>query len=255
MFGKPLMTVIYYHLDDILIDTGPYSARKSVKRYLENHAIHKALLTHYHEDHSGNAGLLVNNGIPVYGHQLTKSKLEKKNQLKPYEHILFGKLEQTSIEPLTEAVHTKHYALIPVHTPGHSSDHTVFHEPNRGWLFSGDLFLGPRIKYWRKDEDMYETIRSLERVLKLDFAQLFCGHNPKLRKPKRYIELKRQQLLELVDKVSGLSKLGHNSRDIIKLLAKGKETYIAKWFTLGDASYKNMIMAAIAVATHENKPL
>jgi glyoxylase-like metal-dependent hydrolase (beta-lactamase superfamily II) len=251
IFGHRLMTVIYYHIDDILIDTGPYCARKAIKNYIEQHNIARAVLTHYHEDHAGNAGLLLSNGITVLGHEKTATKLKNKIRLKPYEHILFGKLEPAEIDLLPDVVSTKHYDLFPVHTPGHSLDHTVYHEPNRGWLFSGDQFLGRKIKYWRKDEDMHSTLQSLERVLKLDFDSLFCGHNPKLKNPKRHLESKRQQLLDLVGKVNQLSERGLSKKEILNELVKGREKRVAKWLTLGDASYKNMIEAAMDVSLHE----
>jgi len=251
IFGSPLMTVIFYHLDDILIDTGPYCARVSIKKYIECNKIDKALLTHYHEDHAGNARFLVDNGIRVFGHEKTVSKLEKKNRLKPYEHILFGKLESVTIDLLPTVVNTEHFNLVPIHTPGHSCDHTVYHEPNRGWLFSGDLFLGAKIKYWRRDEDMRATLESLDQVLKLDFGCLFCGHNPKLKNPKKHIEQKKHYLLELIHKVRCLRDLGHCRNEVINILTKGKEVRFAKLFTLGDASYKNMIVAAMEVAASE----
>jgi glyoxylase-like metal-dependent hydrolase (beta-lactamase superfamily II) len=251
IFGRPLMTVIFYHIDDMLIDTGPYCARRAIKNYIEQHNIGRAVLTHYHEDHAGNAGFLLSNGVTVFGHEKTATKLKNKILLKPYEHILFGKLEPAKIELLPDVVSTKHYDLIPIPTPGHSLDHTVYHEPNQGWLFSGDLFLGQKIKYWRKDEDMHSTLQSLDRVLKLNFDSLFCGHNPKFKNPKRFLESKKQQLLDLVDKVNQLSALGLGKQEIINELIKGKEKRIAKWLTLGDASYKNMVEAAMDVSLND----
>jgi glyoxylase-like metal-dependent hydrolase (beta-lactamase superfamily II) len=251
LVGKPIMTVIFYHLDDILIDTGPYSARRAIHNYIKVHKIDRAFLTHYHEDHAGNARYLVDNGIKVQGHEKTVQKLQQNNNLKPYEYILFGKLEKAVIEPLPEVIHTKHYELIPIYTPGHSIDHTVYHEPHRGWLFSGDLFLGQKIKYWRKDENMQSTLQSLDCILKLSFDHLYCGHNPKLKNPKKYIELKRQQILDLIEQVNQLAKLGFSRREIISKLTKGKEKRITKWITLGDVSYKNMITAAMDVSLDE----
>jgi glyoxylase-like metal-dependent hydrolase (beta-lactamase superfamily II) len=251
VIGKPIMKVIFYHLDNILIDTGPYLARRSLQNYINEYKIDRAILTHYHEDHAGNARYLLNSGITIQGHEKTVSKLKKKIRLKPYEYILFGQLEQVLIDPLPEVVHTKNFELLPIHTPGHSCDHIVYHEPNRGWLFSGDLFLGQTIKFWRKDENMLSTLRSLDLVLKLNFDSLFCGHNPKLNNPKKYLVSKRQQILDLIEKVNNLAELGFSRNEIIRNLTKGKEHHVAKWFTLGDVSYKNMIIAAMNVSLEE----
>lgn len=251
--GRQLMTVIYYHLDEILIDTGPYCARKSVAHYLGNHRIEKALLTHCHEDHAGNVGLLLEKGIRVFGHEKSVAALSRRHHLKPYEYILFGKLESAQIESVATKIQTKRHVLLPIHTPGHSHDHTVYYEPDRGWLFSGDLFLSPKIKIWRQDEDMLKTIASLERVLELDLTMLFCGHNPQLNYPKKALEMKKNQLLTLVETASKLLTQGLSRREIIGRLCKGRERYFEKWLTLGDASYQNMVDAAISAAMQKTR--
>jgi glyoxylase-like metal-dependent hydrolase (beta-lactamase superfamily II) len=253
LVGNPLMTVICYYVDDVLIDTGPYYARKSIRKFIANNKVEKVLLTHYHEDHAGNARLFVDKGIPVYGNHRTVIKLKERNRLKPYEYILFGKLEKVTISTLPEIIVTDRYSLVPIHTPGHSSDHTVYYEADQGWLFSGDLFLSPKIKYWRKDEDMRATISSLDRILKLDFEYLFCGHNPQQKNPKQLVQLKKQQLISLVEEVQDLLQQGFCRKEIVNILVKGKEKRIAKWLTLGDASYANMILAAIDAVLYDQK--
>jgi glyoxylase-like metal-dependent hydrolase (beta-lactamase superfamily II) len=45
--------------------------------------------------------------------------------------------------------------MIPVHTPGHAKDHTVFFLPEKGVLFSGDLYLADHIKFFRSDKNMW----------------------------------------------------------------------------------------------------
>ncbi len=247
LIGPPLMTVIYYYIDEVLIDTGSYYARRSIKNFIENNTVTAALLTHYHEDHSGNAAFLVKSGIQVFGHNETVKALAKQNRLKPYEHLLFGKLEPATINILPNRIETNRFIFTPIHTPGHSLDHTVYYEPNQGWLFSGDLFLSQKIKYWRKDEDLSATINSLDLVLQLDFQSLFCGHNPQLNNPKKSLIAKKNQLLTLLGKVDALISEGLCRNEVINTLCKGKEAQFAKWFTLGDASYKNMIVSAIDV--------
>ena len=41
-------------------------------------------------------------------------------------------------QPITSA----HVTLTPIHAPGHSPDHICLFEPERGWLFSGDTYIG-----------------------------------------------------------------------------------------------------------------
>jgi len=156
--GKPLISVIFYYIDGLLIDTVSYNTRPSLQRFILTNPMDQLALTHYHEDHAGNADFLEKKlSVPVYGH--------------------------------------------PVHTPGHSIDHVIYHDRDQGWVFSVDLFLGANIKFFRKDEDILQTINSLEKTITLDFDRLFCGHNPKMDDPKSYLGAKLEQLLLLMDEV------------------------------------------------------
>ncbi len=76
--GKPLISVIFYYVDGLLIDTGAYNTRSSVQRFIQTNHVNQIALTHYHEDHAGNAGFLEKTlGVPVYGHPETVSALKK----------------------------------------------------------------------------------------------------------------------------------------------------------------------------------
>ncbi len=244
--GKPLVSVIFYYLDGLLIDTGAYNTRESLKRFINQNPIDQAILTHYHEDHAGNAGYLAKQlSIPIYGHKLTAIKLQKNLRLKPYEYYMFGRLEKADITRLPTQITTNQYRLQPIHTPGHSDDHMIYHERDHGWVFSGDLFLGSKIKFFRQDEDITLTIMSLQKLLRLDFDTLFCGHNPKINNPKRFIEEKLEQMLSLVSAVKYLVKSGMSNKAIIRNVSKGNEVHLAGLITLGDVSYKNMVRSAL----------
>ena len=104
--------------------------------------------------------------------------MEKTFKIHPYQTYTWGKSGQVSVLPLPAVVETGKYKLRPVHTPGHSNDHTVYLEENHGWLFSGDLYLGERIKYFRSDEKFKDQIDSIKMILEYDFDALFCAHNP-----------------------------------------------------------------------------
>ena len=52
----------------------------------------------------------------------------------------------------------------------------IAREPKAGWLFSGDLFIGGRVKYLRADEDARLALDSLRHTLTLDFDTLLCSH-------------------------------------------------------------------------------
>lgn len=244
--GKPLMSVICYQIDELLIDTGPYNARHVLLSLLDPKTIEKICLTHYHEDHAGNAGYLNRyHNIPVYGYAATVEMLQSSVKLKPYEMYIWGKLETAEVKPITEEFHTSKHVFRVVHTPGHSDDHVVYLEPNEGWLFSGDMYLGARIKYFRSDENICQTIASLRTIVTLNFDKLFCGHNPQLTNPHNAVQRKIDHLENVVGNVRHLHQQGKPRAEILRELTRGRESWLVRAITLGDVSYKNMILSAL----------
>ncbi len=240
------MKVICYHVGDVLLDTGAYWTRPSLHRMLQGYPIRHILLTHYHEDHAGNAAFLQRDlGVPVYGNPLTRRLLANKIPLKPYEHYIWGKLEPVEIRELTGEFVSGDYVFTPVHTPGHSPDHYVYLEKKRGWLFSGDMFLGVKIKYFRSDEDIVVTIKSLRNILELEFDKLFCGHNPQLENPKSLVRAKADHLQQIVDTAAHWLALGLGDKEILRRMVKGHESWMTRAFTLGDVGYHHMVRSAL----------
>ena len=245
MFGNPIMPTSCYFVDGILIDTGQAHARRGVQDLVRQLAIESVVLTHYHEDHSGNAAAIQNiKQVPVYGHPLTVKILKKGFGIRPYQYIMWGKSQPAELDPIPRIVEGGQYILEPIHTPGHSSDHLSFYVAKEGWLFSGDLFLSSRIRYFRSDEDIAETISSLKRVLALDFDALFCAHNPKPAQGKRVLKQKLDFLEDLYGEVSNLVAKGLDRSSIFNNY-KESEARKVKLITLGDVSYKNLIRSAL----------
>lgn len=244
--GRPLMSVICYRVDDVLIDTGAGNARKLVEAAIEPKTLQAIYLTHYHEDHAGNAAFLHNKfATPVYGHSLTAQTLSQTVKLKLYEKYIWGGLDRVRVTTLTDRFATAHHEFNVVYTPGHSHDHVVFLEPNQGWLFSGDMYLGARIKYFRCDEDIYQTVESLKTIAELNFDSLFCGHNPQLKEPRKAIQRKIDHLENIIGYVQQLQAKGMSRREVVREAVKGRESWLVKLITLGDVSYRNMILSVL----------
>ncbi len=53
-------TFVVYAYHDVLIDTGPINQWQHVSQFVTESQINHVLLTHYHEDHSGNASNIKN---------------------------------------------------------------------------------------------------------------------------------------------------------------------------------------------------
>ena len=66
-----------------------------------------------------------------------------------YRRLVWGRPAPVEARPLPPVVDTGAVRLEVVETPGHSPDHVCFYDRSRGWLFTGDLFLGERQRYLR----------------------------------------------------------------------------------------------------------
>jgi glyoxylase-like metal-dependent hydrolase (beta-lactamase superfamily II) len=242
--GRPFMSVYLYVLDGLVIDTGQRHMRKALIQLLGKKQLHQILLTHHHEDHSGNASAICrHHHIQAFGHPLTVQKLADNFRILPYQHLVWGKSDPLVLKELPAMVDSNRYKLVPGHTPGHSKDHTVFWEKTNGWLFSGDLFLGQRIKFFRADEKIADQIESLKNVLKVDFDTLFCAHNPCPRNGKTKLGQKLQFLEDVIGQVQQLKDAGLNLKEVVRRLDSGKDRWV-KWFTMGNVSYANMLRSA-----------
>ncbi|MFC1816639.1 MBL fold metallo-hydrolase [Thermodesulfobacteriota bacterium] len=155
------MSVYMYYVDGLLIDTGQHNMQPTVTKLLSAKKVNGVLLTHHHEDHSGNAAAISSfHHTKVIGHPETAKLMKSGFRIRPYQHYVWGKAGKTAVDPINAYYETERFRFKPIHTPGHCSDHTVYLEENKGWLFSGDLYLGERIKFFRADEQMADQIDS-----------------------------------------------------------------------------------------------
>src|SRR5207247_10004190 len=104
------------------------------------------------------------------------------------------------------------------HTPGHASDHVALVEPERGWLFAGHLYLAPRLRYLRADEDVYVMMDSLRRVLALEPQVLFCQHRGRVEQGAARLRDKLAFLVELGERIHELHRRGWSDGAIARAL-------------------------------------
>lgn len=243
--GKPIKPVFLYKVGSVVIDTGPFHLRKHVANMLDGFDITNILLTHHHEDHSGNAALLQRRfNAPVYLHSYGVAKLSKGFNILPYQHILFGKAHPLQAQSFPDTIETEHITLRAIHTPGHSRDHTVYFAKKEGWLFSGDLWVGERIQFFRVDEHIDQQIESLRNIATLDFESLFCGHRPCIKNGPTLIKRKLDYLVSFKQQVIDLYLQGLNEDEIVQRLRMKNDLPI-RLFTMGNACFSHMVRSSI----------
>jgi glyoxylase-like metal-dependent hydrolase (beta-lactamase superfamily II) len=245
--GSNVQTVYTFVIDDLLIDTAQKFNRENILRVAEEKHISKILLTHHHEDHTGNVAFLMKElNIDAYAHPIAVNILKKGYKMSPLAKLMNGTVEKAHLKPMSEEdiIQTKHYSLQPIHTPGHCDDHYCYYEKQKGWLFSGDLYVADRIKYFAAYENLFTQIESLKKLIQLDFDVLFCSHNPKVKNGKKHLQNKLHFFEDFAGEVTRYYDQGHNARQIFALMGM-KENYFNKYITLGNFSAENMVHSVV----------
>jgi glyoxylase-like metal-dependent hydrolase (beta-lactamase superfamily II) len=245
LVGSPLMTTVCYVLKDLMIDTGTCRMQRELISLAAEHGVKRAFLTHHHEDHSGNAAALKKKlGVQVYGHPLAVDKMSRPDHIRFYQLYFWGKARTLKMESYPKSIDTKMGLMKAIHTPGHAKDHTCYYIKDAGVLFSGDIYLADRIRYFRKDECVGTQIESLKTLLKLDFNMLLCGHYPRVTMGRERIKAKLAFMEDLYGSVITLWKKGLTEKEIFKTM-KLKEDQLILRITFGNVSMLNGVRSVI----------
>lgn len=207
--------VFVYNVDGLLLDTGPSSREEEFQPWFLSQRIEQIALTHNHEDHSGNARWLQEKlQLPVYLHPDAINCAHEEGTYPQYRVKMWGPRSVYKPEPLPEKLITGKYTFEVLDTPGHTLYHNCFYEPGQGWLFTGDLYLGTRLFVCFYEENMRQTIDTLERLARLDFDTIFCAHAGIIENGKKRLGRKIENLKELQQQVIDLRKKGLTDREI-----------------------------------------
>ncbi|MCB9034020.1 MAG: MBL fold metallo-hydrolase [Chitinophagales bacterium] len=245
--NKNVQTVYSFIVDDILIDTAQRHNRKNIYSWIKDKKINKIILTHHHEDHSGNVAFLMKKlGIDAFAHEKAVSILAKGYTISPLGILINGKVEKAKLKPIfpNHIIETTNYQLQAIYTPGHCDDHFCFYEANKGWLFSGDLYVADTIKYFASYENIYQQMDSLRKLCALDFEVLFCSHNPKTRNGKARLQNKLHIFEDFIGKVKQLYSEGKNTDQILKTLGR-TENIFYKYITFGNFTATNLVKSVL----------
>ena len=164
-----------------------------------------------------------------------------------YRRILWGYPEASSAISIPEdgLISTGNYTFQVIHTPGHSPDHICLYEPERRWLFSGDLFVGGRDKILRGDYDILQIIESLKKISHLPIRVLFPAGARIRENPASELREKILYLEELGNRIVDLYHQGMSVKKITKNLLNGIR--FIELFTLGHFSRKNLVLSYLGL--------
>lgn len=245
--NRNLQTVYLYHLGNTLIDTAQSKSRDTVLEHISDLPVEQILLTHFHEDHTGNAAFLSRHfNAPVYAHPICAKMISDGLKIPPLGALISGGVEKVQVHDLhdTEPVDAGKYKLQPIHTPGHTPDHYSYYVAEKGWLFSGDLYVADKIKYFSEEESMKQQIQSLEKLCALDFEVLFCSHNPKLKDGKARLLKKLQDFKDFYGNVIDLYQQGYDFNAILRKTGRKENTFY-NVVTLGSFNAINMVKSVL----------
>jgi glyoxylase-like metal-dependent hydrolase (beta-lactamase superfamily II) len=142
-------------------------------------------------------------------------------------------------------VETKHYRFQVIYTPGHSPDHICLFEPEQGWLFTGDSYVGGKDRALREGYEIYGIIASLKKMAKLPVRAIFAGSGGSVRvNGVDPLQEKITYLEELGDRVRSLHDQGLSVRRIRRKLF-GAEQRIS-YITLGHFSGLHLVRSYLA---------
>lgn len=239
-----------YLVDGLMVDTGCAFSALELVRALSDIPLIGVVNTHSHEDHIGANGYLQRQreGLEIRAHPLALPVLaepRRKQPLHPYRRVMWGWPEPSQGTPISdgEMIETDNYSFQVVHTPGHSSDHICLYEPDTGWLFTGDLFVGGRERALRSDFDVWEILSSLKRISTLSITTLFPGSARVRENPAAELVAKISYLEDLGEQVLTRYRQGRSVNSIVRELCGSP--MLLEFITLGHFSRRSLVLSFI----------
>jgi glyoxylase-like metal-dependent hydrolase (beta-lactamase superfamily II) len=242
-FGRNLYITGFYLVDRTLIDCGPPNVLPLLKPLFRDLPLKNVLITHHHEDHTGNLNYLKTTyGITAWAHPKTSSSLDLVvREIPLYRRIVWGRPEPAEMSTIPAEIETEKRGLQIIETPGHSEDHICLFDPERRWIFTGDLYLSSYLRYLRNDENIYEIMDSLQKLIQLRPVLLFCNHRGPVENAEEALTKKLSFLERLRDEVLGSTEKGISVETIAA--TKFKRDVFFRSFSRGELSTVNLLQS------------
>ncbi|XP_055693507.1 beta-lactamase-like protein 2 homolog [Lutzomyia longipalpis] len=207
----------------LLLDAGEPDKPKFIEHLRqvlkdENVAIENILITHWHNDHIGG----VKDVLAI--EEAKGCKVWKFPRTDADDH--YPDLP-TDLHPLRDGQKfaVEGATIEVVHTPGHTTDHIVVTHEESGALFSGDCILGDSTTVF---EDLYEYMRSLQKILQLEPTVIYPAHGSIIENPneriKYYIMHRNKREEAICELLKGHKEHPFTDLDIVKAIYKDTPT-------------------------------
>nr|WP_010131423.1 MBL fold metallo-hydrolase [Microbulbifer agarilyticus] len=242
---------VVYRLHGTLVDCGPSNQWKHVKRFVQSGPMRQLLLTHHHEDHSGNAGAIQQlTEIQPLAPPATVEILRQKFKVPGIRRFVWGEPYWADAAPLPEELHIGKEPVQALFSPGHTVDMTCYLLPERGWLFSADLYIANYLKMLHNGEHLPTLLNSIRDILAQDFDTILCPHRGIVESGHLRLREKYEFLLNLASNAQDLRRQGYSPKEVTRRLL-GKEPVLAI-ITGFEFSKQRLIRASLKVNLNDH---
>lgn len=234
-----------YAVRGALIDTAFHQVGRELAAWLDTRRPDGVIVTHYHEDHAGNVEVAAGRGLPVWIANETLEHVRRPPPIRAYRAWCWG-AQPPLTSPVMPFVHAE---LQVIHTPGHSTDHHVVWDRERGTVFGADLFLGVKVRVahpWPR-EDVRAQVAALHRVIALKPARFFDAHRGLVPDPVPQLSAKVHWMEDTIGEVDQLLAQGWPDAAVVARVFGGEEWW--SYLTRFDYSRRNFVGSVRATRT------
>ncbi len=246
--GRGYYWTTAYLVDGMMVDTGCAHTARELAESLKDEPLALIVNTHSHEDHIGANSTLQQqrDGLETLAHPLAIPIMAQPRELQPlhpYRRMFWGWPESSTGQPVQDqqSIVTEHRSFRVIYTPGHSPDHICLFEEQRGWLFSGDLFVGGKDRALRADFDIWQIIAALKHVADLPITRIFPGSARVRENPSEELDSKVSYLERVGHRVLELHRKGWSVQAIARTLFGGP--MLVEFLTLGHFSRRRLVLS------------
>lgn len=245
IFEESRSKVFVFLVDGMLIDTGAEKLQKELIGFFNAHSFDQVVLTHHHEDHTGNAAWIQQNrNTPFFIHPKGLDIIKADGEYPDYRKITWGNRSAFDAQPLGEHVDSRTLDWKVIHTPGHADDHVALFHEESGRLFTGDLFVSSKTRVMMNTESVTLIAASLRKLLALPFQSVFCSHAGYLENGRALLEQKLHHLETLQKKIIELYEKGQTPAEINHQLFQ--KSYPIVQFSEGEWDTIHIVKSVVA---------